>query len=239
MRGLWQIEFALSPHAFYEVIMKPNHIVICIPQEYRIGISKRNAYHHAGHAAAIHFINQQLQLPAVHFQIAITSLGFDGKQSDRLTGIYSKYSVTVEGGRLINLPYSFAEATLYLSGPQLKKYRCAFEADIINLLAGYLAEAKYVASRDNESFNSNLINLNALHFYGGNSVLAGINEYMDKILTKKEERDMKLSELFLAAFKFINKRSNWRAITTLAEFIQNDPKDIISCEEVISLLESV
>ena len=52
------------------------------------------------------------------------------------------------------------------------------------------------------------------------------------------ERDRKLAELFLAAYNFVNKRSNWRAISALADFIRDEPKDIIQCEEVISLLES-
>jgi hypothetical protein len=37
-----------------------------------------------------------------------------------------------------------------------------FEADIINVLAGPLAEAVYLALRDNEPFNPELVNISAL-----------------------------------------------------------------------------
>ena len=203
----------------------------------RIRISKRNAYHVSGHAAAIYLGNKKKQLPEVFFKIVFKPHEQDERQLNEIAAIYSKYHVKIEGGRLIqSLPLSFAEATRYFSGPQQEKYRCAFEADVINLLAGPLAEAKYVAWRDNEAFNANLINHNALHFYGGN--LAVINEYMEWFLPNKEERDRKLAELFLAAFRFVDKRANWHAITTLAEFIQDQPNNTINCEEIIFLLES-
>jgi hypothetical protein len=218
--------------------MKHNLKAIDIYQDYRIGVSKRNAYHQAGHAAAIYIVNKQKQLPAVHFQIAIKPHDHDGQPLDRFTGIYSKYGVKVEGGRLIqHLPISFAAAIRGFSGIQKEQYRCAFEADIINMLAGSLAEAKYVALHDNEIFNSNLINLNALHFYGGSSAMEVINEYLECYLPNKEERDQKLRELFWESYRFVNERPNWDAITALAESIQDRPGDIIGCEEAISLLE--
>ena len=205
----------------------------------RIRIDKKNAYHQAGHAAAIYLGNKQKQLPAVHFQIIIKPQEWDGQQSDRFTRKHGKYTAKVEGGRLIqSLPMSFSEATQYFSWPEQEECLCAFEADVINLLAGSLAEAKYVASRDNEVFNPNLVYLGALKFYGGNSDLEVITEYLECFMLHEAERDRKLAELFLAAYNFVNKRSNWRAISALADFIRDEPKDIIQCEEVISLLES-
>ncbi|MGR9086220.1 MAG: hypothetical protein ACU841_04000 [Gammaproteobacteria bacterium] len=47
----------------------------------------------------------------------------------------------------------------------------------MNLLAGPLAEAKYVAPRDNELMPPRLIDLNALHFYGGSADLKVVDDY--------------------------------------------------------------
>ncbi|MEQ1545281.1 hypothetical protein [Methyloglobulus sp.] len=219
--------------------MKNSYIAISAPPDTRIEIDKRAAYHQAGHAAAIYLGNKQKQLPAVHFQIVIKPQ----PQSDRFTHNHGKYTAKVEGGRLIqSLPMSFAEATQYFSWPEQEECLCAFEADVINLLAGALAEAKYVASRDNEVFNPNLVYLGALKFYGGSSDLEVIAEYLECFMLHKAERDRKLAELFLAAFSFVNKQSNWFSINALAEFIlaahKAQSKDIIQCEEVISLLEA-
>jgi hypothetical protein len=223
--------------------MKNGYTAINTPTDTRIEIDKRVAYHQAGHAAAIYLGNKQKQLPAVHFQIIIKPLEWEGQVTSRFACKHGKYIAKVEGGRLIqSLPMSFAEATQYFSWPEQEECLCAFEADVINLLAGSLAEAKFVAARDNEVFNPNLVYLGALKFYGGGSDLEVITEYLECFMLHKTERDRKLAELFLAAFSFVNKRSNWNAITALAEFILDmpklDPKDIIQCEEVISLLEA-
>ena len=52
-----------------------------------------------------------------------------------------------------------------------------------------------------------------------------------------KQQDEKLAELFDQAFNFINDQANWAAITRLAHYILNNNKVIISCEEVISLVE--
>ncbi len=220
--------------------MSTNHIAINAQQNTGIEkVVKRTAYHQAGHAAAIYLGNKQKQLPAVHFQIIIKPQASLGQQLDRFTGMYNKYTVKVEGGRLIqSLPESFAEATQDFSWYQQAEYRCAFEADVMNLLAGSLAEAKYVALRDDEVFTANLVNLGALHFYGGSSDLEVITKYMECFMPDKVERDQKLAELFLSAFNFINKRSNWLAVSALAEFIMAESNSVINCDDVISLLKS-
>lgn len=219
--------------------MKLSLITNNADQNTRIEIDKRIAFHQAGHAAAICLGNQQKQLPAVHFQVIIKPQESDEPQSGQSMRIQGKYTAKLEGGRLIqSLPLSFAEAAKGFSSEQQKEYLCAIEADVINLLAGSLAEAKYVASRDGEVFNPNLVNLDALHFYGGSSDLKFINEYMECFKLHKEKRAQKLTELFLAAFNFVNNRSNWYAISVLAEYILDKPKDTIHCEELISLLKS-
>jgi hypothetical protein len=208
-------------------------------QDARILLDKRNAYHQAGHAAAIYLGNKQKKLPAVHFQIVIRPQEHDTQHIEPSMPLPDKYVAKVEGGRLIqSLPLSYAGLTQGLSGAQQEEFRSALEADVINILAGSLAEAKYVAIRDDEIFNANLVNIGALHFYHGKQDIETIYEYMDCLLPDKTERDHKLNALFLAAFSFVNNRANWLAIAALAEFIWENPKAIIPCEEVISLLDS-
>jgi hypothetical protein len=184
-------------------------------------------------------LNQQKQLPSVYFRICIKPQSLDGHQVDRFTGLNNKNTVIVEGGRLIqSLPVSFAEAIYPLSWLQQAEFHRAFEADVINLLVGSLAEAKYIASCDNEAFNANLVNLNTLHNYGGSTDIELVNEYMECYMPDKAEREPKLAELFLAAYNFVNDSSNWRKITALAKFIRDQP-GITTCNEVISLLGSL
>jgi hypothetical protein len=60
----------------------------------------------------------------------------------------------VEGGCLIHsLPVTLIESANYFSLDEQDSYRTAFEADMINLLAGPPAEAKHVALHDNECFS--------------------------------------------------------------------------------------
>lgn len=205
----------------------------------RLESGRRNAYHQAGHAAAIHFGNRQQQLPPVHFEISIQPQAQDGDHGGQLKRPLGQYIVKIEGGRLIqSLPMSLAEATQDFSWYQAAQYRSAFEADVTNLLAGPLAEAKYVALRDNEIFNTNLVNLRALIFYGGDQDLSAINDYMDCFVPDKADRRQKLADLFSAAYSLINKRAHWPAIAALAEFILDQPIGIIPCEDVMSLLDT-
>lgn len=202
-------------------------------------LSKKTAIHESGHAAAIYFSNKEKQLPPIYFQIFIEEMN----NGLRKTGCYcptqTQFYASVEGGRLIHtLPLSIHEATRYFSESEKQAYECAFEADIINLLVGPLAEAKYVALRDNELMNPRLINLNALHFYGGSSDLRIANEYLDCLLVEPVQREKKIAELFLAAFRFINHGPHWRAIINLADYILNAGKRIIDCEEAIAVLDS-
>ena len=95
------------------------------------------------------------------------------------------------------------------------------------LLVGPLAEAKYVAMRDGELINPRLVNLNALHYYGGTSDLDIINEYLQGFIVVEAVREKKISDLFLQAFSFINDRSNWLAITVLASYILAGRMNII------------
>jgi len=205
-------------------------------------LSRKTAIHEAGHAAAIYLGNKQKHLPPVFFQIFIKELNSDFRSTGCLCESYDSCNnciTKIEGGRLIHtLPSSVDEAISDFSSAQKQAYQRAFEADIINLLVGPLSEANYIAMRDDEPINPRLVNLNALHHYGGSSDLETINEYLDCLIANKAQREKKLSELFLAAFNFINDRSNWRAILALSDYILADCKNIIECEEIIAVLDA-
>lgn len=199
-------------------------------------IDTKITYHLAGHAASIYLNNKQKHLPAVHFQINIKHLENEQRfrcfKNDRSHG-----SAIIEGGRLIqSLPLAFAVATRYFTPSQQEQYRCSLEADVVNLLAGALAEAKYVALCDDEHFTPNLLNFEALQFYSGRSDLELIAEYMECYIPGQVDRKQKLKELFLETFNFVNNRLHWRAITKLANYIRHENKSIISCEEASIIL---
>ena len=153
--------------------MKRNYPINAISSVLDQDLIRQIVFHEAGHAAAIHLYNKQKQLPPVYFQITI-------KQTDHShtnhfasrAGTRDHFVAMIEDGYLIqSLPITLIESANYFSLDEQDTYRTAFEADMINLLVGPLAEAKHVALRDNECFNKNLINVNALHNYGGTSDL--------------------------------------------------------------------
>lgn len=111
---------------------------------------RQTAFHEAGHATAIYLYNKQKQLPPVHFQITIKPL--DRLKSGLPNNLaYDRFAAVVEGGRLIHsLPVALLESTRYFSSAEQDVYQTAFEADMINLLIGPLAEARHVALRDDE-----------------------------------------------------------------------------------------
>jgi hypothetical protein len=205
-------------------------------------LSRKTAIHEAGHAAAIYLGNKQKQLPPVFFQIFIKDLNRDLQSAGCLCKFYDSCSnciTKIEGGRLIHtLPFSVDEAVGNFSSAQKQAYQNAFEADIINLLVGPLAEAHYVAIRDDEPINPHLVNLDALQNYGGASDLETINEYLDCLIADRPQREKKLSELFIAAFNFVNDRANWQAIVALADYLLANSKNIIQCEEIIAVLDA-
>lgn len=224
---------------FAEVVMKCIDTLMINKQEAYIRIGHRAAYHQAGIAAAICLGNKQRKLPAVYFQIIVKPYQDSGLTPEFIKYHNGKYIATLEGGRLIqDLPLPLNDGTDVLALAEQREYRRAFEADIINILSGSLAEAKYVAARDDEIFNANLVNLNALHYYDRSSQMDVINDYMQCFIPNEAEREEKLTELFLQAYGFISRKTNWRAIVTLADYIQSGAKWKITCEEINALLGS-
>lgn len=212
------------------ITMKRKHTSMDFnPVDY-IELSRKTAIHEAGHAAAIYFGNKEKQLPPVFFQIII---------GDCSCKPHDNCVTKLEGGRLIHtLPDSIEDAICNFSPLQKQAYRRAFEADIVNLLVGSLAEANYIAQRDNELITPRLVPINALHNYGGSSDLDVINEYLDCFIPDEMQQKKKLAELFQSAFSFVSYWSNWCAITALADYILDADKNIISYEEVAVILKS-
>jgi hypothetical protein len=218
--------------------MENNHATIDAHPDTRLKIDKRNAYHEAGHAASIYLGNREKQLPDVHFQVNIKQRERVRQQVDRYPRTHGNTSANVEGGRLIqSLPLSFVGSSLGFTWIQKNAYQRAFEADVTNILAGALAEAKIVALTNGEGFNTNFVNLSTLRFYGGSSDIKVVTEYMECFMPHKAERAQKMIQLFMAAISFVNDISNWIKITSLAEFIRDKPLGIIPCEDVISFLD--
>ncbi len=108
---------------------------------------------------------------------------------------------------------------------------------MINLLVGPLAEAKHVALRDNECFSKNLVNVNALHNYGGTSDLEKVCDYLENFISDASRHEEKMTELFNQAFQFIDSAVYWQAIKCLASYMLDNMKNTISYEEVITVLD--
>jgi hypothetical protein len=226
-----------GPHFFTGVIMNLNHPSKAFSQLTHNELSKKSAIHEAGHAVAIYLGNRQKQLSPFFFQIYIKEQSSNFQLSRSLCILNDKCMAKLEDDCLIQtLPLSIGKATKDVSSEQMQASECAFEADVISLLVGPLAEAKYEAMRDGELINPRLVNLNALHYYGGSSDLEIVNEYLECFIVEEAEREKKISGLFLDAFSFINDRSNWLAITMLANYILTGRKNIIDREEVMPYL---
>jgi hypothetical protein len=209
-------------------------------QHGRGDLSRETAIHEAGHAAAIYLGNQQRQLPAIFFQICIKRKTQHSALAADSPEIIKQSVAKVEGGRLIHtLPSSFDEATKGFSVEQKQAYQLAFEADIINLLVGPLAEAKYVALRDDEPISQHLIPLQALHYYGGTSDLEIVRKYLECFIVDTAERATKSAELFCKAFSFISQPSNWWAIVALADYLLDVGKDCIDCKEASVIIDNI
>jgi len=229
---------ALTAFFYCTQIMKRNYPIetICAIDDELV---RQIVFHEAGHATAIYLYNKQKQLPPVFFQITIKAL--DRGINSALTHCQCKhhhFMGVVEGGCLIQcLPVASIDRTDYSSVTEQDAYSTAYEADMVNLLIGPLAEAKHVAIRDNEHFNAQLVSINALHNYGGSSDLAKIDEYLQVFIGTKSQHEKKLAELFNIAFQFISTPVYWQAIERLANYIFKHRETTINCEEAMAVLD--
>ena len=188
----------------------------------------RTAFHEAGHAASIYIGNQQKQLPPVFFEIQI-------KRPQSRNGHF--FAKILDGNLIQNMPIGIVESYSAAYGCDQHSYQRAYEADVLNLLAGPLAEAKYVSIRDNEVLNLKLINFQALYNYGGLSDLEKVMAYLDCFIASKALREEKVRELLTQAYQFIDNPLHWRCILNLADYILNSHQETISCEEAINLFD--
>jgi hypothetical protein len=225
--------------------MKRNKIIKTSNLDKIIEFKRLTVFHEAGHAAGIHLNNKARCLPPLSFKIVFKET--DCMEDADVQGFQTHHndcSARVEGGRLIELLPLFICSPVCESiepkGSILqwdKGYRAKLEADIVNLLIGPLAEAKYVAETDGELFNHRLVNLKALKNYGGSSDISLVNKYLQHLSADEQQRDGILDELFMEAFDFVNNNENWAAITKLAHYIFESSKDIICYEEIILMLD--
>jgi hypothetical protein len=107
-------------------------------------------------------------------------------------------------------------------------YRLAVEANIVSRLAGPLAEAKYCAQNDNEPFSQQLLTVQALKNYGGETDLAVVEDYLQGHSTNKQLQNALLKQFFAQAFHFVNASDNWKAITRLARHILTNEENGLS-----------
>lgn len=188
----------------------------------------RTAFHEAGHAAAIYLRNRRHKLPPIFFEIQI-------KPPNAKDGSF--FAKVIDGNLIQSLPIAVVESWSTLSGHRQHSYQRAYEADVVNLLVGPLAEAKYVAIRDGEVFNHCLIRFEALSNYGGHSDLEEAQTYLEHFIASKSTRDEKMAELLLEAYRFIDNSQDWQCIQNLASFILASGLETISCDDVSAITE--
>ncbi len=187
----------------------------------------RTAFHEAGHAAAIHILNQQKRLPPVFFEIQIKR-PLNGKPF---------FAKVIDGNLIHNLPIAVIESMLPLTEHEQHSCQLAYEADIVNLLVGPMSEAKYVAARDGEVFTRGLVALEAMRYYGGHSDVERAQHYLEYFVTSKSHRERKLTELLSEAFSFVNNAKHWKCISDLADFILESRQETISCDDAIAIFD--
>jgi hypothetical protein len=192
-------------------------------------LNQRTAFHEAGHAAAIYLGNKLKNLPSIYFQI----------QKIKLDGIACPVSTQVTGGRLIDdLSMIRLEDTANIIDSSVADiYQMAYEADIINFLAGPLAEAKYVSIRDDEVFNFNLLTPCALNNYGGSTDMKHVRAYLEFFISSPMQQEAKLNDLFTQAYRFVIQPSNWKSISALARYILDSAEEKINCERIMEVLD--
>jgi len=217
--------------------MNRDHLEESVSLLGRIELITQAAFHEAGHAAAIYLRNRYYNLPKISFRISLPSVKQPKLHDNQLMLLGNmECHAKLEGGLLAEnqalsvRPHESSQAILV--------YQQACEADVVNLLAGPLAEAKHVAQRDGEYINQHLVNYDALKNYGGKSDQEKIEKYLDDFSLPPIRKAEKLVELHSASFDFINQAHHWRAISDLANYMLGSKKEIITCEEAVVILEA-
>ncbi|MCK5356520.1 MAG: hypothetical protein KAJ63_15495 [Methyloprofundus sp.] len=208
-------------------MQRTKHNVQCSPDSLD-ELHKNIAFHEAGHVTAIYIRNHQQQLPPVFFQITMNKNG----QKEY------PFFARVESGKVIeNLPVTAIEKNNFATEREKKEVKQAYEAKIINLFAGPLAEAKYVALRDDEIFTPYLVNIAALKNYGGHSDIDKASRYLEYFISNIGERELKIKSLFEQAFQFIDEYENWKCIRHFAHYLLDNGQSTITYEEASAVFE--
>lgn len=202
---------------------------------------KRIAYHAAGQAAAIYLRNKRMNLPFVSFQVLINDSQPQQHRLPTFRPIHGKrYQIRIEGGRLIkNLPTPSREEVDEPINPQNKYRQQAFDADIINILAGPVAEAKYVAERDDEIITPRLVNFNTLGFYNGMDEMTTVLNYMQSRGLSPAEQQKAMINLYLTSFCFVGEDPVWRAIKGLADHFLTTQQTVLESDEIGAVLDGI
>lgn len=180
----------------------------------------RQAFHQAGHAAALY-----LNAPDKNKLTASLTVNLALKKP--VTG---KKSQVTECHYVNHLAYQTRNKHTLLP---------AFTADIVALIAGPLAEARYTLTQDNEIFHINLLKPDALQNYGGQDDLMLIEQCLDNFFilhADTVDREQTLLSLYKQAFGFVQNEGNWQRISALAHYLgdsQNQPVDIAEITAVL------
>lgn len=191
-------------------------------------ITARTAFHEAGHAVSIYRGNREKNLPPVFFEIEI----------DPIPGSCQNQAKVIDGRLIQHLPVAGLENTIDSTIEERLDFQQAYQADIIHLLVGPLAEARYISIQDNELFSQYLLSFESLHYYGGESDINLATAYLDYFVPAQQKREEISQQLFIEAFQFVEKKQNWIAICRLANYLINCGKTLISCEEIIAIINS-
>lgn len=199
---------------------------------------KRIAFHTAGQAAAIYLRNKRMNLPSVPFRVLI-NIPQSQQQAFKLTPI-KRYQIRIEGGQLVkSFAVSLTEVTDELVRQQQQYYQQLSDADIINIMAGPIAEAKYVAERDNEIITPRLVSFNALGFYNGMDEITTVSNYLQNRRLNAEEQHKTMINLYLTSFIFVGDAPVWRAINELANHFLTTQQMILEADEIGTVLDGI
>lgn len=199
------------------------------------------AYHEAGHATAIYLYNRQQRLPPVFFKVHV-------KKHENIRQLMAEkagqetpaVAATIEGGCLIeNLTLNLAASCGEMSADEQAAYYQALDADVINLLAGSIAEKNYVIQRDNEVINAELLNAEALVCYGNYSDMQKVGHYLEFFSDCPLQQQQKLNRLLKVSFNFITHPKTWKAVQAVAEFILETQQQSIHCEQIFKVIDAV
>ncbi len=196
------------------------------------------AYHEAGHATAIYLYNKQQQLPSIFFQIHLKNYEDIKQLTAHDINYQGAYVAEIEGGCLIeNLALNLSVSKNEIKPREKEEYYRALNADVINLLAGSIAEQNYLILRDNEIINEALLNIRNLGRYGNYSDMQKINNYLRFLSDCPVEQQQKLTLLLKESFFFITHPQTWKAVTAVAHYILDSQKQEVYCEDIFKVID--